>query len=117
MAAVVHDPDLIVCNEQDTCDGIIYQIDAERKGTIAPQTGVYSFHLYPDGSIRAMKGETGEWVSVEDLPQVELQTSLTTNSYRFELKIPWSFLQSSLPDAEKMGVNFVLKNSNGQGDL
>ncbi|MBA7558357.1 hypothetical protein ES705_51156 [subsurface metagenome] len=111
LAAIVNDPELVVGAGSGTTDGIVFQLDTERKGYEATHYGVYSFHLGADGSLKVMEGEFGGWKELVGINSIQQKNQLSENSYMVELSVPLDFFNSKLVKGKQLGINFTLKNS------
>ncbi len=96
-------------NTEGLSDGVIIQIDTERKGYLQPHTGIFEFILAAGDTLSAREGNFGLWEKMvpNSLEIIEIQSD---SAYQFELAIPLDFLRIQPGKTSKMGINFVLRN-------
>ncbi|PCH71673.1 MAG: hypothetical protein COC06_00025 [Bacteroidales bacterium] len=115
VAVIVNDSNWTSDNENYESDGIIFQLDTERKGYEAPHTGIYEFHCGANDELRILQGYFGDWKEVSESSSIIKKSRIAENLYTLEMAIPLEFFDTKWGSVNKIGVNFILKNHSSQG--
>lgn len=115
VAATVNSSGLIADSKNNDSDGIVFQLDTERKGYEAPHSGIYAFHIGMDESLIVKEGDFGDWKDLMVEKSIQKKIRINENSYSIEMAIPLDFFKAEWHKGKELGINFTLNThfSNG----
>jgi hypothetical protein len=110
VSVLVNDNEIVSSDgTEGISDGVIIQVDTERKGYIQPHTGIFEFMLGAADTLFVREGCFGLWKRMVS-GSLEIFEIQSDSAYQFELAIPLDFLRILPGKTSKMGINFVLRN-------
>lgn len=109
LAAKMINSEMVDSEDFESSDGIIFQVDPLRNGSITPTGQTYAFHMLPGGTFRVLEGDGKGWIVSGKKDGISLVTGTDGDTTYFELSVSREFLTLDSSTEHRIGVNFVLE--------